>query len=96
MNIGSGHTYTIGEVARLLARAYGRPDLQPQIMGKARAGDIRHCYADIDLARRTIGYSPQFRLEDGLEALLDWVVAQEAVDRVDEAAAELERRGLVA
>src|SRR5437764_736050 len=46
-NIGSGESRTIVSVATDLARVIGRPYLTPQLTGKFRAGDIRHCFADI-------------------------------------------------
>ena len=49
-NIGSGEDRTVEEVAALLAEAMDRRDLPPEIAGKARAGDIRHCIPDIDKA----------------------------------------------
>ena len=43
----------------LLAEAMGRPDLEPEITGKARVGDIRHCFADIGKARGELGFAPR-------------------------------------
>lgn len=95
-NIGSGEGRTIVEIARKLAVAAGREDLVPHCTGKYRAGDIRHCFADISLARRVIGFEPGVAFEDGLVELAEWLSTQVAVDRVDDATAELARRGLVA
>jgi dTDP-L-rhamnose 4-epimerase len=95
-NIGSGNSYTISEVATKLAEAMGRPDITPEILDQARFGDIRHCFADITLAKAALGYRPKRRLEDSLGELVDWVKTQRALDRVAEARAELEARGLVA
>lgn len=96
INVGSGEGRTVAEVARLLAAATGRPDLHPRCTGKYRSGDIRHCYADISLAGRILGFAPQVAFEDGLAELADWLSTQIAVDRVDAATSELARRGLVA
>ncbi len=96
INIGSGRIYRIDEVARLLARTYGRHDLTPVVLDKARFGDIRHCFADISLAREVLGYAPRRLLENSLDEFLAWVDRQRAEDRVAEAKEELERRGLVA
>src|SRR5690606_14076557 len=71
-NIGSGRSYTVKAVARLLAEAMGRPDLQPWMLGKARSGDIRHCIADITRARERLGFEPRHFLEDSLHELVDW------------------------
>ena len=62
--------------------------------GKYRVGDIRHCVADISLARRVLGYEPEVTLEDGVIELAEWLREQVAHDRVDEASAELAARGL--
>jgi dTDP-L-rhamnose 4-epimerase len=95
-NIGSGVDRTVEEVARLQAAAMGRPDLEPEIAGKARAGDIRHCIPDLSRARDLLGYEAREDFADGLAELAEWVAAQEAEDRAGEAREELEMRGLVA
>jgi dTDP-L-rhamnose 4-epimerase len=95
-NIGSGRNYSILEVAERLAAAMDRRELAPEVMGKARVGDIRHCFADISRAEQVLGYRPSRRLEDSLGELADWVKTQKAIDRVDQARRELEQRGLVA
>lgn len=95
-NIGSGVDRTVEEVAELLAGAMGRPDLTPEIAGKARAGDIRHNIPDITKAKTELGYTPQKDFAEGLRELAEWVAQQEAQDRVSEARRELEARGLVA
>ncbi len=95
-NIGSGHDVSILEVAGALADAMSVPQLRPEVIGKARVGDIRHCFADIGLARRVLGFAPRRSFADSLGELADWVGQQQAVDRVAEARRELERRGLVA
>ena len=95
-NIGSGVDRTVEEVARLQAAAMGRPDLEPEIAGKARAGDIRHCIPDLTKARTVLGYEAQEDFSEGLAELAEWVARQEAEDRVVEARKELEMRGLVA
>jgi dTDP-L-rhamnose 4-epimerase len=92
-NIGSGQAFTISELAERMADALGK-NLEPQITGKYRVGDIRHCFADIALARATLGYLPQVSLEDGVVELADWLEGQLANDHVDSASAELAARGL--
>jgi dTDP-L-rhamnose 4-epimerase len=93
-NIGSGQPRTVREIAAKLAHVVGKEDIQPQILGKYRVGDIRHCYADIGKAQRVLGFTPQVRLEDGLAELSSWLAGQAAVDRVAQASAELSARGL--
>ena len=92
-NIGSGHAFTISELAERMADALGK-NLEPQITGKYRVGDIRHCFADVALARSMLGYTPEVSLEDGVLELADWLEGQIANDHVDSASAELAARGL--
>jgi dTDP-L-rhamnose 4-epimerase len=93
INVGSGHSFTIVELARRLGEAAGHR-IEPEINGKYRVGDIRHCVADISLAERLIGYRPEVDIDRGLEELVGWLDTASAVDRVVEASAELHRRGL--
>jgi dTDP-L-rhamnose 4-epimerase len=94
LNIGSGRQYTVREIAQAMGEVLGREAIEPEITGKYRVGDIRHCVADITLARRVLGYEPQMPLEQGLTELASWLEGQVACDRVAEAGAELASRGL--
>lgn len=94
INVGSGHAYTVLDIAGALAEATGHVRIPPRITGKYRVGDIRHCFADIERARRLLKYTPMVSLEAGLHELSSWLRGQVAVDRVDRAAAELAQRGL--
>jgi dTDP-L-rhamnose 4-epimerase len=96
LNIGSGQDRSINEVAIQLAAAMGRNRIAPQIVGKARSGDIRHCFCDTGKARELLGFKAREDFAEGLAELADWVCSQTAVDRVTEARSELELRGLVA
>ncbi|RWA81645.1 NAD(P)-dependent oxidoreductase [Mesorhizobium sp.] len=95
INVGSGRSYTISEVARLLAEAMGVPKRPPEILGKARSGDIRNCFADIGKARELLGFEPGLRLENSLGEFAVWVRNSVAVDRGADMKRELEERGLV-
>src|SRR3546814_11541205 len=95
-NIASGQPRTIESVARDIGRAMGQ-EIEPSITGERRAGDIRHCLADIDLARSVLDYAPRANFDKGLAELADWVARQSCEDRVVTAWAALasseERRG---
>jgi dTDP-L-rhamnose 4-epimerase len=95
LNLGSGTAWTIAEVAEILAREMGRPDLAPEILGRARAGDIRNCFADIGRARRILGFEPAHRLDTALGPFVDWVRGETVEDRNAEMRAALEARRLV-
>ncbi len=93
-NIGSGQHYTIKELAQRISTVMGKDDLEPEVTGKYRVGDVRHCFADITQAQRVLGYKPRVSLKEGLGELVTWLESQVAVDRVDQASAELSARGL--
>ncbi|MDA4896432.1 hypothetical protein PFZ55_57285, partial [Streptomyces sp. MS2A] len=76
LNVGSGQAVSINEVGQRIAAAMGIDDLPPQVSGNYRVGDIRHCFADIALARERIGYAPQVDLQQGLEELVEWLREQ--------------------
>ncbi len=95
-NVGSGEHRTIAEIADLLAGAMGHREIAPEITGKARTGDIRHCFADVSKIRNELGFVPRSNFAEGLIELAQWVASQEAHDRVQKAREELEQRGLVA
>ncbi|RHW17545.1 NAD-dependent epimerase/dehydratase family protein [Sphingomonas gilva] len=95
-NIGSGRDRSVKEVAAALAGAMGCGEIAPEVVGKARTGDIRHCFCDTTLARDELGFTAATDFTQGLAELAQWVAEQTADDRIGEARAELERRGLVA
>ena len=94
INVGSGRSVTVLDVAEKLAATIGTP-IDPELTGSYRAGDIRHCFADISLARRVLGYEPEISLEVGMAEIAGWLEGQVvADDGVDAAREELAARGL--
>lgn len=94
LNIGSGQHTTVREVAARLSRLLDREDIEPEITGRYRVGDIRHCFADISLAREVLGFEPQVTFERGLDELAGWLETQIGVTHTSDARAELQQRGL--
>jgi len=94
MNVGTGRPTSVEQIGRLLSNGLGK-NIEPDVVGKYREGDIRHCVADISKIKRLLGYQPKVTLEDGMEELLGWVSNQDAVDRVSAATAELAEHSLV-
>lgn len=93
-NIGSGRAVSVAEVAGTLAKILG-VEVRPEITGRYRVGDIRHCFADISRAREAFGYSPTVSLEEGMKELVIWLQEQQVPDDgVGRHAAELTARGL--
>ena len=69
-------------------------DVASELTRTSRAGDIRHCFADVRLAAELLGFAAEVELEDGMADLAEWLEGEQAVDRVDDAARELAARGL--
>jgi dTDP-L-rhamnose 4-epimerase len=92
-NVGTGTPLTVNDVAWTLAREIGVEN-EPEIVNRYRAGDIRHCYADIAKIRRVLGYEPRVRFADGMRELVSSIREEPAADRVDVAYRELAARGL--
>jgi dTDP-L-rhamnose 4-epimerase len=93
-NVGTGRRTTVLGIARALARHLDRPENDMVVRNQYRAGDIRHCYADVSKAREVLGFEAKVAFEDGVAELCDWVESQTAVDMVERATEELRKRGL--
>jgi dTDP-L-rhamnose 4-epimerase len=95
VNVGSGEAVSIREVAAALASSL-RSETAPELTGKYRSGDIRHCFADISAAKRLMGYAPGVSLAQGVDDLVRWLRSQQPQDRAAEAVARLSSFGLTA
>jgi dTDP-L-rhamnose 4-epimerase len=95
INIGSGEPVSIREVAAALAQTL-ETEIVADLTGKYRAGDVRHCFADISLARERLGYAPTIRFAEGVKDLVQWLRCQRPADRAAEAVAQLSNFGLTA
>jgi dTDP-L-rhamnose 4-epimerase len=94
VNVGSGRSYSVGEVADRLATALGKPHIFPQLTGDYRPGDIRHCFPDINRARTALGYQPAVTLEEGLKELSEWLLQQPSAEREELLEARSARQGV--
>ena len=95
LNVGTGVQTTMLDLIRLLGEGLGVDTLKPEILGRFREGDIRHCYSDITRISSLLGFRPSVKLESGVGELAAWAREQRAVDRAETAMSELEARGLV-
>ena len=95
INVGSGESMSILEVARLINEHFGERS-QVKVNGVFRDGDIRHGVADLTQARALLGYAPQQSFRDGLVKFLAWAdqgkINSGAYER---SLAELRDRGLL-
>jgi len=93
-NVGTGHATTVAEVALLLADSLGKR-ITPQILETFRAGDIRHCVADITQITTALGFQPRTPFREGMARLVGWIKGQRPQEGTREADAMLRDRGLV-
>ncbi len=94
VNVGTGESVSILRVAHILLKLY-RSKLEPAIENRFRAGDVRHCFADISLARRLLGFRPAVSFEAGMKELVEWGRQAESQDRFATAYDELRKKGLL-
>ena len=95
LNVGSGVPISIREVAQALGKALG-VNIPGEVTGKYRAGDIRHCFADISKAKTLLGFQPRVSFEKGMGELVEWLRLQQAEDKAAEMVANLSSFGLTA
>jgi dTDP-L-rhamnose 4-epimerase len=94
VNVGSGSSISVNDIARRLAMILGKEQIEPEVTAEYRVGDIRHCFADIATAREVLGFEPAVTLEKGMTELAQWLEGQVADDHVERARQELSSRGL--
>jgi dTDP-L-rhamnose 4-epimerase len=96
VNVGSGDTVTILEIANTLNRILGK-SIEPSVTQAGRKFDIRHNTADITRARTTLGFRPKVTLDQGFSELVEWAktTPDVATDFFDRALDELKQKGLL-
>lgn len=96
LNIGSGDDQSVLEIAATLRRVLNADDIPIEISGNYRAGDIRHCFADLGKARALLGFAPAVSFEEGIQDYVRWLnePGVQAEDRHDVMRGELTARGL--
>jgi len=76
VNIGSGESVTINDLAKIVSTIAGEP---LRVMNEpARINDVFKLEADISLARK-YGYSPKVTLREGIKRYLEWYKKTEAI-----------------
>ncbi len=74
-NVGTGKPTSVYQVADMIVK-YLNSNSDLKITGEYRLGDIRHNYADLEKAKKELGYTPIIDIEDGLKNFLDWASLQ--------------------
>ncbi len=92
-NVGTGKPMAVLDIAKTLLKIY-KKDISPSVVNQFRAGDIRHCFANIRKIR-VMGFTPKVKFEEGIRELVEWSRGVETKDLADESTMELEKRKLV-
>ena len=71
INVGTGRSVPVTELATKMATAFGRADLTP-VFQPPRPGDVMHSMADLSLARAVLNYEPVVSFEEGLDQTVQW------------------------
>jgi dTDP-L-rhamnose 4-epimerase len=58
-----------------------RAGVRLRITGRHRSHDVRHCFADIRLARELLNFDPTVSFEDGIQEMANWLEDHVAYDR---------------
>jgi UDP-glucose 4-epimerase len=71
VNIARGREVSVNEIAAIVLKQLGRPDLEPVYL-KPRPGDVRRHFADVSRARDRIGFVAEVNIEEGIRQYIDW------------------------
>ncbi len=72
-NIGGGSRVTLNVALDILTGNLPRTGEMNVVYKEPIKGDVMHTYADISLAKRELGYSPETGLEEGIKREIEWV-----------------------
>lgn len=70
-NIGSGSRLSVNEVLRLLQKATQKENVNP-VHYAPKLGDVSDTYADINKAKKHLGYNPTTTMHDGIKQFIEW------------------------
>ncbi len=70
-NIGSGVSLTVNALASIVQDVAGI--LEEVVHHPERKGEVKHSLADVDLAKRVLGYEPKISIKEGLKEYVEWM-----------------------
>ena len=75
-NLGESQTVELNQLIALLEKELDRQALVDR--QGMQPGDVPQTYADIQKARRLLGYNPQTKIEDGIKRFVQWFRSKES------------------
>lgn len=74
VNVARGQEVSIRDLARIVAAALGRPELEP-VHEQPRPGDVHRHFAGVARARELFGFAAPVGIEEGVRRYLAWLAA---------------------
>lgn len=71
INFGSGSEIAINQIAELVIKHAASNEMKA-IYAEPRPVEVQRLFADISMAKKTLGFVPQVEFEKGLSLLVDW------------------------
>ena len=94
-NVGSGVSTRVLDVANTLKRLYNS-EININVNGEFRLGDIRHNFADLSKLKDILGFTPKYNFERGITEFVNWVKTQQVMeDKYEESIQQLKNKGLI-
>lgn len=97
-NVGTGVKTTVLDVANTLKQVYGSSS-ELEISGDYRTGDIRHNFADLEQARKTLRFEPKVDFATGMANFSKWVLSEGKYENTgttyEQSIEEMRARGLM-
>ena len=94
-NVGADESVAIRHVAEKLMEILDS-NLEPQLPGLFRIGDVRHVIPDLTRIQKDLGFIAKNRLEDALEDYVKWALRQpKPRDNFEEMLRDFKDKGLI-
>ncbi|MBX7217347.1 MAG: NAD-dependent epimerase/dehydratase family protein [Candidatus Kapabacteria bacterium] len=81
LNVGGGKAYTVAEFDRIVAQAFGREELEPNIPGEFRFGDTRNACSDTTKLR-SLGWEPKRTAQDSVREYVEYLQRQSDLQQI--------------
>lgn len=93
-NVGADKPIDVLTVAQHLKKNY-KSDIEINVSGNYRKGDIRHNYGDLNKIKNILGFTPKFTFLEGIKNFCNWVESQEIQeDKYQISINEMKNKGL--
>lgn len=94
-NVGAGAAITVLDVVKHLKAAFNS-NIETNVTGNFRLGDIRHNYAELTKISSLLGFAPKVHFAEGIQQFAAWAMTQGPKESAYERSiSEMKERGLM-